>query len=851
MAKIPFKVSARTARLIGRENVSNAESAIIELVKNCYDADAKNCILLIDNKYTEVPKKISISEYIALNNETNIIETCYEKVKNEYVLVNDLEQEWYQKLSEIFASKNNIFILDNGEGMTYEVIQNHWMTIGTNNKESNVFSEGGRIRTGAKGIGRFALDRLGAFCEMYTLSKTTKEALKWRVSWNDFESNGLGIEEITADIEEIKEAEIKEQFRLIDINNKFNLSEIDGFINEFKHGTLLKISNLRDFWEDKGVSKIYVNLEMLIPPKEESSYEIILKSSLKPKKYGTVKTSICDDYDYKIKAVVDIEQNINIKVIRNEFDLKKFDMKLFETDDFLKWPYTLKNFEANEYNLEYKLPDLIPGYNPSNRKNILEEIGPFEFTLYFMKKSISKVDRKKFYFKDINTSNRNAWLERFGGIKLYRDNFVVRPYGDSAGSSFDWLNLGGRVTKSPAAATHRSGPWRVRPYQVAGVVNISRLANIKFEDKSNREGLQENSTFEGLKEILIRLIQVFEKDRQYVIRGIDKFNEVKFQEDYNNQLAKKLARDVLRGKFKKDEGEQTSQKTENDKETNDKEEQDKIELLAKSVLSLGKENKELVSEMQVLRSLASTGLVITSFAHELKNLSANILPRTEDLKEILYELIEQEKLTGIEEYNNPFIMINDFREQDTRLKNWLDLSLSAIRKDKRTMKKLELFTLFNEFKRTWSSALEFQSVNLRIPDVTPEKKCLVRFFQIDFDSIFNNLISNSLDAFQRNDASSNREIKIELFEEDKKLLMLYTDSGPGLSDKIKDPYEIFDSLFTTKVDSSGKPVGTGLGMWILKSSIDYYKGDVIIDNAKSGFALKIVIPLKKDEGIFE
>ena len=34
MAKIPFKVSARTARLIDRENIASSKGAIIELVKN-------------------------------------------------------------------------------------------------------------------------------------------------------------------------------------------------------------------------------------------------------------------------------------------------------------------------------------------------------------------------------------------------------------------------------------------------------------------------------------------------------------------------------------------------------------------------------------------------------------------------------------------------------------------------------------------------------------------------------------------------------------------------------------------------------------------------------------------------
>jgi len=38
--KIPFKVSARAARLIGRENVATSQGAVTELVKNAYDADA-------------------------------------------------------------------------------------------------------------------------------------------------------------------------------------------------------------------------------------------------------------------------------------------------------------------------------------------------------------------------------------------------------------------------------------------------------------------------------------------------------------------------------------------------------------------------------------------------------------------------------------------------------------------------------------------------------------------------------------------------------------------------------------------------------------------------------------------
>lgn len=114
MAKIPFNVDAYTARLIGRENVSKLEGAVVELVKNTYDADATYCILYYDEK-TDV-----------------------------------------------------LYLADNGSGMTEDIIKNHWMTIGRSSKKENFVSQKGRIQTGEKGIGRFALDRIADSCQMLT-----------------------------------------------------------------------------------------------------------------------------------------------------------------------------------------------------------------------------------------------------------------------------------------------------------------------------------------------------------------------------------------------------------------------------------------------------------------------------------------------------------------------------------------------------------------------------------------------------------------------------------------------------------------------------------------------------------
>jgi len=94
--------------------------------------------------------------------------------------------------------------------MNKNIIQNHWMEIGTGNKEINYTSSGGRIKTGAKGIGRFALDRLGLSTEMWTVTKDKKSSKghHWGMDWKQFEAPNKSVSEIEAELEE-KEVDIK------------------------------------------------------------------------------------------------------------------------------------------------------------------------------------------------------------------------------------------------------------------------------------------------------------------------------------------------------------------------------------------------------------------------------------------------------------------------------------------------------------------------------------------------------------------------------------------------------------------------------------------------------------------
>lgn len=149
MEKLQYKISSRATILLGRESISRIESAVTEIVKNTYDADASMCFLTFD-------------------------------------IPNDC-----------------IYIFDNGIGMTRKSIEENWMLIGTDNKRVEYQSAKGRVRAGEKGIGRFALDRMGSICEMYTKTENANSTLHWTTNWEMFEESGRLLDDMYATLEEL------------------------------------------------------------------------------------------------------------------------------------------------------------------------------------------------------------------------------------------------------------------------------------------------------------------------------------------------------------------------------------------------------------------------------------------------------------------------------------------------------------------------------------------------------------------------------------------------------------------------------------------------------------------------
>ncbi|EKD86161.1 MAG: hypothetical protein ACD_37C00436G0001 [uncultured bacterium] len=765
MVKLPFNVSARTARLIGRENVANADGAVIELVKNGYDADAKKVVI-------------------------------------------------------IFAEDGDLYVVDNGHGMTESIIKDIWMTIGTDHKEIDPFSPQKRVKSGAKGIGRFALDRLGEKVEMLTLSKDQEVGFSWKADWSAFEKKDTNVSDVKATLEEVLQLDLLKY--LPDFYQEFE--EIRR-IDLSSQGTVLRISNLRDSWTEQSLDELYRNLESLVPGTDSEAFSIDLHSFAYQNKYGSVKPLLNEDFDYRITATYSSEnKSISAKVERNEFDLVALEKKFGEVflDPLMKkYPYTLDVFKKGFFEQIFEVNELINGFSDSN--NLLNNLGDFSFSLTFAKNSApNKEDLQKYPYKNFEYASRKEWLEKFRGVKVFRDNFRVRPYGEKGE---DWLRLGERQALSPAGPGQGLNGYRVRPNQITGAVYISRIHNLSFQDKSSREGIQENDTFYLFKNLLISIISIIERDRNTVFYCLSELYKRTDEAERIKSEAREAATRIKKGS--KQPAGSASQTTNED-----------AEKIVKALDVLESEIEEKHEEIKILRSLASAGLITAAVAHELRGLENILATRNKDLKNLIEPYIKEEDLKDVKDAFNPYVLLAEMERTDKNLQEWLNYALMPLKRDKRKRATVFLGEYFNHLGDTWRNLLAERKIDLVVDEIDDSYR--VKSFIIDLDTIFNNLIINSIESFSRKRDNSKRQIKISCTYKYDKYHVIYSDNGSGLDESFKNnPATIFLPQTTTKLDSLGNVIGTGMGMYLVKNAVEENGGSVDILRNNSGFSILI------------
>ena len=832
--KVSFRVSARTARLIGRENVATSHGAITELVKNSYDADARMCALIFRRKYPKIPRTLPKDEYEYLCQLNQEAAGYFEKKENIYHLSEGISESSLALLDTVFDDFLELWIIDNGSGMSSKIIEDRWMVIGTDAKDTQSKSTGGRTLTGAKGIGRFALDRLGEKSELYSFNSGNRMMVHWSVDWNSFEGNEKTLDDVEASLEEKLQAfpgllsEVGLDTILPDTVPEPNEKLQDLSYNT---GTALRLELLRDNWNKQEIAKLYDSLEALLPPSERNDFSIFVYHHEDSESRGWLDSFPPDQFDYRLKAIVKANGGVDIRLDRQEIDVENIRPSFYELEEVNLSGYTKTDFRKGYYSYSTTLDELMK-HNEAKVISVANAVGPFEVVLYYIKLSNpTKKNLERFPQKSFDASKRRKWMKRSGGIRIYRDEFRVRPFGEPETQDFDWLRLGERTAQNPAGVGSKTY-WRVPPQQVAGTIHITRNGNPQLADQSNREGIMNEHAFASFRDIIVVLIGEFEKDRNRIYRNFNKAYKIDNPKEFELEKTEKYAKEIL----------DTPDKI------NDKSDKldPKVHLaMAKTIVSNKSEKKSMQDEMRVLRGMATLGTVLVSFTHELKQIKINIDSHQTRMKKCLDKVIPTERLEEIPDHFNPYEMLEQWNSEDQKISRWLELALSSVTSRKRRRKIIKWNDYFDNLRNFWTEILQEREIVFNIPvDLDPNLSVLAH--EINLDSIFFNLVVNSTEVLTRPSKSRIRMIEIKLLStSDKEVIFEYSDNGPGIPKVFRTVSDIFNYGETSKPENSSQQIeGTGIGMSIVKEIIDDYNGRIRILSPLGGpgFRLEIALP---------
>jgi signal transduction histidine kinase len=396
----PFRARARLIRLLGEELISDEVMALVELVKNAYDADAQRvCVRLLQL--------------------ADPASACVE-------------------------------VQDDGQGMDLDTLLHRWLEPATDHKRGGPRKQRtllGRFPLGEKGVGRFAADKIGAELELITRPRESAEEIVLHVAWHHFDDG-----------------------RYLDqIENRWELRDPEVFAGD-RHGTLLRMRQLRVAWTDELLGRVRDGLMQLTSPNAGvADFLIELECPEFLALTGPIASDLLNRAQYRLIGRVD-------------------ERGLFVPDGTDGWEpvdarlATSARFTEADGSLRVPL------------------CGPFQISLYIWDLDTGGLRRAA-----MDRALREA-LRRACGIRIFRDGFRVWPYGED---DDDWLELNQRRVNNPTL--------RVSNNQIVGFIEITQRENPDLRDRTSREGMIDTPALFDLKALALGVLEQLE-ERRFAVR---------------------------------------------------------------------------------------------------------------------------------------------------------------------------------------------------------------------------------------------------------------------------------------------------------------------------------------------
>lgn len=810
MSNFHFDITPHIVKQLGEQLVSDEITALLELIKNSYDADAS---------------------YVSIEINTTGI---------------------YQK-NKLFYPKHKGFIVveDNGFGMSEDTIMKSWLIISYSQKramkEAKVTTPEGRTPLGDKGLGRLSTQRLADICEIFTNEKQEK-GTHIAFNWKDFEKE-VALSEVQV------------------YSETFNPKTKNGTT------LVLANLNHSEVWEGKNLEKFKGQVSQIISPyKENRPFEVYIKINGinvdLDKSNEQLRELAISRFEFKfdgkiislfgktklIKFIGNNREDYHNYVERDkglkffQFLNKKYkDLKLIASNDFYIGIERKFDFEKDIGGLEvYEGERASPG-------PFMGKIDEFTYDNW-----LSNDENLKEIFGKI--SNYRDFAQSQAGIKLFRNGFAVKPFGIDGD---DWLRL-------RESQTSGGSFYLLRPGNVIGYIAIDEGVNDKLKDKTDREGLVSNpfsrnfftlSFFirdeinryqEGIRRAYNDFLKEYKTKNSGIKTVKQAFNQLKETRTQTEEIIHEFTDAVITTGKAISSSKSIVNKTKNnpifvteqEKEIGNQIEEIVIELqsIQATLIKLNKvilkanQLKEIIDilepKIEILEEqlnnfseLASLGLITESISHEF----ASIADRLAEKANFYSHKLENKKLTETDIY----VLMEYINTTVNGLKVQLRHLDPALKYNREKKNKFKIFQFLSEERDYYNNRFGKQEIEFFIENVDDFE---ININRGKFTQIMDNLLNNSeywLKERMKNEEKFSARIIIKI----QSPWIFISDSGYGISIAVEN--QIFEPFVTTKPKGEGR----GLGLFIVQQLLDSSGCTISLESTRNEHARKFCFVL--------
>ena len=716
--ELAFDVDAALLVELGERLVARRSTALAELIKNAYDADATDAIV---------------------------------------------------SLEDVTSPSGEIVVVDDGSGMTLEAMKRGWMRIATTHATVNSRSvRFGRPRTGAKGLGRFACGRLASRLSLESVSRVPggSERIDATFDWHDFIPG--------RDLSEIK-ATITREF----------------LEDELPTGTSLRLTGLPDTWTRKDIAALQAELDDLTNFDEHSGY---------------------------VRRGSDTEDDpgFRVQILAPEFpDFEGSVGRPFKDAAWGVLEGRVTTEGVPQYELDIRdIPNTLYHQPPQRLFRDLVEVS---FTVRMMIYQGSRFRESGYSLAEA----RHLGRER-GGVRVYLDGFQVFSYG-SPGD--DWLDLdkdrARRLVDLPNwLADEANGvarPMLLLPgnMQLFGSVAISRELNPGLSVSISRERLVQNDSFTQLKAFVrsgidwMTVCYAREKARQRSITESEDDTTETAEDSLQSVRAIVIRDEVLPDDTKSGI----------------------CALLDEADSRLARQSDARVSELSMLRVLASAGTTVLVFEHTLRAMAGQ-------LDRIVHRLESNVSFLPIAQRDDSEQAIQDLRSWSSMATGQGALVGLLVGADARTRRKsLVLRPLVEHLSQAFAGYMGRFGIVFE-NDVPPRARTPA-LYEAELYAVLLNLFTNSFKAVRD---SPERRVRVECPATAGKFILRVHDTGVGIPSG--DRGAVFEPFVTTSQPDPVLGVGTGLGLKIVRDFAVAWGGTArVIDScAPWSTTIEVVAP---------